>query len=88
MISPQSSPAAKSFAHILAYPADKPRFDQARESLRARSLRAPNQAEVTHEMLDVWETLEPVRALFSTEEGRQITMPEAVKYLIEHWETT
>ena len=77
------------FVHLLAYPADRPRFDQAKESMRPRTLRSPIQADVIREMLDTWEVLEPIRALLGESgEHHRMTIPEAAKYLIDHWETT
>lgn len=85
-----STPRPQSnFVHLLANPADRERFEQAKETMRPRMIRAPIQADVIAEMLDTWEALEPIRALISEHDaGRQITIPETAKYLIEHWETT
>lgn len=76
------------FAHITCYPADKPRFVTAVQTLRAEMKRTPIQADLVSEMLDVWAQLIKIRDTITAADGVQMTTAQATAHLVHHWETT
>ena len=89
MTSSPTPSTTRNWIHLLANPADRPRFEAARISMKGRTGGAVRHADVIDEMLTCWEKLEPLRSLLSAETNdRQLTMPEAAQFLIDHWEDT
>jgi hypothetical protein len=89
MATPARPQRQSEFVHLLAYPNDRPRFEQAKKDMIGElGGRHPLQADVIHEMLKIWESLRPVRDLWSEDLGFKLPMSDMVKNLIEHWETT